>query len=144
MSQLRLIQAVAALLVAGTSLTAAADTPVQQRQALMKTMRTTNHEIAKLAAQNPLPASAIQTLAARLKADADKSWPLFVNTGEAGSESSERVWSDADGFKNAIAHFNGKVAALQSAARGTDSAAVQKAAADLKQSCKACHREYKE
>lgn len=143
MTRFALTLALALVLPAGALV--AQDSPIEQRQALMKK----NGDAAKTAGDMvkgevaydaDAAAEAMQTIAANM----EELPTLFPEGSETGfeTEAKETIWADREGFEARAAKLHEEAEAAAAAAEeGLD--AFKVAFGTATQNCKACHDEYR-
>jgi cytochrome c556 len=69
----------------------------------------------------------------------------FIEGSNKGhTEAKDAVWSNMDDFKKKMETFQVEAASLAEVAKGGDMAAIKPQFGKVGESCKACHKEYKE
>ncbi|MBU0653681.1 MAG: cytochrome c [Gammaproteobacteria bacterium] len=69
----------------------------------------------------------------------------FIEGSDMGkTETKAEVWSNMDDFKKKMETFQVEAASLAETAKGGDMAAIKPQFGKVGESCKACHKEYKE
>lgn len=69
----------------------------------------------------------------------------FIEGSDMGeTEAKSEIWSNMDDFKKKMETFQVEAASLAEVAKGGDMAAIKPQFGKVGESCKACHKEYKE
>ena len=69
----------------------------------------------------------------------------FIAGSDMGeTEAKDNIWSNMDDFKKKMETFQIEAASLAEIAKGGDMAAIKPQFGKVGESCKACHKEYKE
>lgn len=133
--------AVLAGLVAATA--ASAQSPIQQRRALMKDMgQQAEIGAAILKGQTPFDAAKAELIFQTFKKSMDGYAGLFPPGSDTGeTKATAAVWSDRAGFEAAVAKFNQAVA--DNAAKATTADGFKAAFAAAGEQCRACHQTFK-
>jgi cytochrome c556 len=82
--------------------------------------------------------------AVNLEALSKMPWEFFIPNSQKGSEAKPAVWEKADDFKSEADVFKMKVADLAKASRSGDEEAMKMTFRKVANTCKSCHKEYKE
>ena len=118
---------------------------VKARQQYMKEWRGLNKQmgdILKKSTAQTFPSQEFAQLAAQLKATADEPWQHY--TAGSRGDATAAVWEQPQAFRAAIKQFNDAVTALDQAAKRHHYPAIQTAFGQVGQSCKACHKQFKD
>lgn len=140
--------AVAALMAALTAVPAAAqfakaEDAIQYRQQKLKEMGEQSDQLgAMVRGRVPFDAKAAQESADALLALSKLPWPAFA-PGYEGGKAKPEVWKEMDKFKAAAQRLQGDTAKLADAARTGDLERIKAAFGDTADSCRACHREFR-
>ncbi|WP_274572482.1 cytochrome c [Neisseria leonii] len=125
----------------------AADTAddIRVRRQYMQDWRSLSRQMGDLLKRSDAAFSAAEFagLAARLNQTADAPWRHFPAGSGRGSDAAAAVWERPQAFQAAVAEFNAAAAALDRAAQSGSRTAVQTAFGQVGQSCKTCHRAFK-
>lgn len=136
----------AALLLAAVCAHAAAD-DIKIRQQQMKDWRALNKQMGALLNQgeSAFAAAEFAVLAEKLAQTANAPWQHFpAGSNGRGSDAAEEVWTKPQAFQASVQQFNEAAAALNRAAQSRNYAAVKTAFGQVGQSCKSCHRDFKD
>lgn len=118
--------------------------PVKHRQEAFKAMLRTFEPMGTMLRDDKYQADRFAALATELVALRDAPWRYFeADTLYPPSKATASVWSDAAGFEAERMKFFELTDALAAAARTRDKAQVQEAYARVYDSCKSCHRGFK-
>ena len=118
---------------------------VKARQQYMKEWRGLNKQmgdILKKSTAQTFPNQEFAQLAAQLKATADEPWQHY--TAGSRGDATAAVWEQPQAFRAAIKQFNDAVTALDQAAKRHHYPAIQTAFGQVGQSCKSCHKQFKD
>lgn len=125
-----------------------ADNDIKTRQQYMKDWGRLSKQMGSLIkqgnAQN-FDAAAFARLAAQLQQSADKPWPHYrAGSDGRGSDAAAAVWENPQAFQAAIKRFTDAAAALNVAAQSGSYDQVKAPFGQLGESCKACHKAFKD
>lgn len=137
------------LLLAAAPLAAQADrSDIKARQQYMKEWAGINKQMGRMiksAQADNFPQADFARLAAELKQGVKEPWPHFSVGSQRGSDALETVWTQPAAFQAAIKNYTDAVHALDAAARGAGGLNAVKAPYEkMSQSCKACHKQFKD
>jgi cytochrome c556 len=122
---------------------AKAEDAVQYRQAKLKAMGEESDRLgAMVRGRVPFDAKVAQESAEALLALSKLPWPAFA-PGYEGGKAKPEVWQEMDTFKAAAQRLQGDTAKLAEAARTGDLERIKAAFGDTADSCRACHREFR-
>ena len=135
---------IAAALVAAGVATAFAG-PIEDRQALMKTMAKNTKELAAVAkGETPFDAAKVKALLQVYIDDSAKLPTLFPDDSKTGgtdpTTAAPKIWEDQAGFKTAATKLGTDATAALAAA---DQASFAKAFGTVASNCNACHGTYR-
>lgn len=120
-----------------------AEDAVEYREAAMTLMSSHFGRMAPVAKKEaPYDKEAIKQNVALLNTLAALPWVAY-GVGTEGGRAKDKVWSDADGFKQAQDKFKGNLAQLTTAADAGDFDAFRVAFGEAGKSCKSCHDSYR-
>lgn len=88
-------------------------------------------------------ASIVATEAGNVVQSFEKLQTLFAEKGEGETRARDAVWSDPDGFSEALADALAAAKNLQSNGENNDQSAFADAFGQLGQACGGCHRNYR-
>jgi cytochrome c556 len=137
--------ALAGLLWAGPASAqfAKAEEAIQYRQEKLKAMGEQSDRLgAMVRGKVPFDAQAARESAETLLALGQLPWPAFA-AGFEGGKAKPEVWKEAEQFKAASERFKGEAAKLAAAARTGDLERIKAAFGDTADTCRACHREFR-
>ena len=138
----------ACLLLATSPLAHADRSDIKARQQIMKDWAGINKQMGsmiKSAQAGTFPQADFARLAAELKQNTDEPWKHFTLGSQRGSDALETVWTQPAVFQAAVKDFTAAVNALDSAARSSGGLnAVRAPYEKMSQSCKACHKQFKD
>lgn len=122
---------------------AKAEDAIQYRQEKLKAMGEASDRLgAMVRGRVPFDAKAAQESADALLALSKLPWPAFA-PGYEGGKAKPEVWQEMDKFKAAAQRLQGETAKLADAARTGDLERIKTAFGDTADSCRACHREFR-
>ncbi len=134
-----------AIMALSTHFAHADDADAKARQQYMKEWRGLNKQmgdILKKSTAQTFPSQEFAQLAAQLKATADEPWQHY--TAGSRGDATAAVWEQPQAFRAAIKQFNDAVTALDQAAKRHHYPAIQTAFGQVGQSCKSCHKQFKD
>ena len=140
--------AVTALMAALAAMPAAAqfakaEDAIQYRQQKLKEMGEQSDRLgAMVRGRVPFDAQVAQESADALLALSKLPWPAFA-PGFEGGKAKPEVWKEMDKFKAAAQRLQGDTVKLADAARTGDLERIKAAFGDTADSCRACHREFR-
>ncbi len=139
----------AATLFAGCGETAVEDTrpgqPVKHRQAAFKEIVKAFEPMGVQLRKNRYDADQFIPMAEALAARRDGPWPHFgPDTHYPPSKATAEVWKQPEQFEKARQDFIAATDALLAATRNKDKAQVEAAYETLHETCKSCHKQFKE
>ncbi|MCP2039798.1 cytochrome c556 [Neisseria sp. HSC-16F19] len=144
----RTFPAAACLLLAAAPLAHADRADIKARQQIMKEWAGINKQMGRMiksAQADKFPQTDFARLAAELKQTADEPWKHFTAGTQRRSDALETVWTQPAAFQAAVKDFTSAVNALDAAARsGGGLNAVKVPYEKMSQSCKACHKQFKD
>lgn len=137
---------IALIAIAFSSQIAHADTnDIKTRQQYMKDWRGISKkmgDILKNSNAQTFPNAEFATLANQLATTAHEPWKHYT-AGSIGDAKAE-VWTQPQAFQAAIKQFNDATLALAQAAKTNDYPTVKTAFGQVGQSCKTCHKSFKD
>jgi cytochrome c556 len=122
---------------------AKAEDAIQYRQEKLKAMGEASDRLgAMVRGRVPFDAKVAQESADALLALSKLPWPAFA-PGYEGGKAKPEVWREMDKFKAAAQRLQVDTAKLADAARTGDLERIKAAFGDTADSCRACHREFR-
>ncbi len=122
---------------------ATAEAAVQYRQSKLKQMGEQSDRLGDMVrGRTPFDAKLAQESADTLLALSKLPWPAF-GPGYEGGKAKPAVWTETEKFKTAAEKLQGEAIKLADAARTGDLDRLKAAFGDTADSCRACHREYR-
>ncbi len=119
--------------------------PVAHRQAAFKDILKAFEPIGVMLREERFDAKEFQTLAVQLTARRDAPWQYFgKDTDYPPSHAKPEVWSDGGKFEASKKEFFRATDQLAAAAPGGDQAKVEAAYKAVYDSCKSCHKQFKD
>lgn len=126
----------------------AGDADVKARKQYMKEWRGLSKQMGSLLKQSSaqqFPAAEFAKLSEQLQQTAGEPWAHYGSDSRGGgSDAADAVWERPQDFQAAIKRFNDAAAALHRAAQAGSYAEVKTAFDQVGQSCKACHKTFKD
>ncbi len=132
-------------LFAGSAFTDSADA-IEYRKASFQLIRHNMMDLGDMIRGNvPYDAARVQKRANALAAVTTLPWEAFTVPGadKASGDAKAEIWSNLQDFNSRADKFQQDALQLQTAAKGSDQAAVKAAFATFAKNCKACHDKYK-